>query len=76
MGDAVGSRAVRLQKILAAAGLASRRDAEQLLRQGRVTVNGSTAELGQSADPDRDVIAVDGTPISREAARTQRRPST
>ncbi len=67
MRDANGSHAVRLQKILAAAGLASRRDAERLLREGRVTVNGRTAELGQSADPDRDVIAVDATPISREA---------
>ncbi len=67
MRDADGSHAMRLQKILAAAGLASRRDAEQLLRQGRVTVNGRAAELGESADPDRDVIAVDGTPISLEA---------
>ncbi len=50
----------RLQKILAAAGLGSRRATEQYLRDGRVTVNGRTAKLGDSADPATDVIAVDG----------------
>ena len=68
MGGAPGSRAVRLQKILAAAGVSSRRRAEDLLRQGRVAVNGRTAVLGESADPDRDVIALDGVPVQRESA--------
>ncbi len=56
----------RLQKILAEAGVASRRAAEELLRQGRVTVNGRVAKLGDSADPDRDEVALDGVPIARE----------
>ncbi len=67
MPDTPSARTDRLQKILAAAGLASRREAERFLRAGRVTVNGRTAELGESADPDRDVIALDGTPVTREA---------
>jgi 23S rRNA pseudouridine2605 synthase len=57
----------RLQKVLAAAGVASRRRAEDLLRAGRVAVNGETAQLGQSADPERDVVTVDGVPVEREA---------
>lgn len=57
---------VRLQKILASAGIASRRAAEDLLRAGRVAVNGETAHLGQSADPARDVVTVDGVPVERE----------
>ena len=60
------ARAVRLQKILAAAGVASRRRAEDLLREGRVSVNGRVAALGESADPDRDVVDVDGAPVERE----------
>ncbi len=59
--------AERLQKILAAAGIASRRAAEDLIRAGRVTVNGAVATLGASADPERDELAVDGAPIRREA---------
>ena len=50
----------RLQKILAARGLASRRKAEEMIAAGRVTVNGMTAALGDSADPDTDEIKVDG----------------
>lgn len=50
----------RLQKILSARGLASRRKAEEWITQGRVTVNGVTATLGISADPDRDEIRVNG----------------
>lgn len=57
---------VRLQKILAGAGIASRRSAEDLLRSGRVAVNGEAAHLGQSADPQRDVVTVDGVPVERE----------
>ena len=51
----------RLQKILATAGIASRRKAEVLIVEGRVTVNGKTiVELGSKADPERDHIKVDG----------------
>lgn len=50
----------RLQKIISAAGIASRRAAEKMIEQGRVTVNGQVAMLGQSADPDCDDIRLDG----------------
>jgi len=51
----------RIQKILSQAGVASRRAAEQLMLEGRVTVNGATVrELGTKADPARDDIRVDG----------------
>ncbi len=51
----------RLQKILAHAGVASRRQAEQIIQEGRVTVNGTViTELGSKADLDRDHIKVDG----------------
>lgn len=50
----------RIQKILAAHGVASRRESERLIREGRVTVNGVTAEIGQSAQPGSDIIRVDG----------------
>ena len=51
---------IRIQKALSEAGVASRRRAEELVREGRVTVNGRRAEIGQSVNPDRDVVAVDG----------------
>lgn len=57
---------VRLQKLLAAAGIASRRGAEDLLRAGRVAVNGELAELGASADANVDVVTVDGVAVVRE----------
>ncbi|HEY0783814.1 MAG TPA: pseudouridine synthase, partial [Thermoanaerobaculia bacterium] len=50
----------RLQKILARAGVTSRRKAEELIRDGRVTVNGEPADLGGKADPARDVVKLDG----------------
>jgi 16S rRNA U516 pseudouridylate synthase RsuA-like enzyme len=48
---------VRVQKIIADAGLASRREAEEWIREGRVRVNGQVVGLGDRADPDRDAIA-------------------
>ena len=54
----------RLQKILSAAGLCSRRQAEAWLQAGRVTVNGVPAALGDRADRDRDLIVVDGKPLT------------
>lgn len=60
----------RLQKILAQAGLGSRRACEELIRQGRVTVNGIVARLGSSADPARDAIAVDGKPVQLPGSHT------
>jgi 23S rRNA pseudouridine2605 synthase len=51
---------MRLQRALARAGVASRRTAEALIKAGRVRVNGELATLGQSADPARDRITVDG----------------
>ncbi len=61
MSDTEG---VRLQKVLAAAGVASRRAAEILIDQGRVEVNGRpVTEQGSRVDPERDVIRVDGSRI-------------
>lgn len=53
----------RLQKLLAGAGLCSRRQAETLLLQGRVRVNGQVARLGDRADPLRDRVELDGRPL-------------
>ena len=53
----------RLQKLIARAGLCSRRAGEELLRQGRVTVNGQVAKLGDQADPALDRVEVDGKPL-------------
>lgn len=56
----------RLQKILSARGVASRRKAEAMIEAGQVTVNGLAAALGDSADPDADEIRIDGRPLPRE----------
>lgn len=61
--------AVRLQKLLADAGLASRRAAEEWIRSGRVRVNGVVARIGDGADPARDEVRVDGKRISAEPLR-------
>ena len=53
----------RLQKILSARGVCSRRAAEALLQEGRITCNGRICQLGDSADPDLDEILVDGKPL-------------
>ena len=50
----------RLQKLLAQAGLCSRREAERWIDDGRVTVNGKKASVGDKADPRRDKMFVDG----------------
>src|SRR6266550_3375844 len=56
----------RLQKIMAACGIASRRKAEEIIAAGRVTLNGKVVvEQGTKADPERDVICVDGAPLKR-----------
>ena len=60
----------RLQKILSARGVASRRAAETILDAGRVTVNGQTAKVGDRADPERDEIRVDGRPLPPLDRRT------
>ena len=53
----------RLQKILSARGVASRRHSEELIRDGRVSVNGIPAALGDQADPEVDRIEIDGRPL-------------
>ncbi|MGH7421022.1 MAG: S4 domain-containing protein, partial [Candidatus Rokuibacteriota bacterium] len=59
---------IRLSKILAQAGIASRRAAEGLLAEGRVTVNGKVRlEPGAQADPEQDRITVDGRPLPGRA---------
>ncbi len=54
---------MRIHRALARAGIASRRKAEELVAAGRVRVNGEVARTGQSVDPTRDAITVDGKPI-------------
>lgn len=53
----------RLQKILARAGVGSRRRIEELIEAGRVRVNGRRAVLGAKADPDKDKVEVDGSVV-------------
>src|SRR5437667_302103 len=61
---------LRLNKILAQAGLSSRRGADRLIADGRVAINGAvTRELATLADPERDLVTVDGRPLPHAAAK-------
>ena len=57
----------RLQKILSARGVASRRKAEEMITAGQVTVNGAVASLGDAADPETDEILVEGKPLPEKS---------
>ncbi|MDE0605385.1 MAG: pseudouridine synthase [bacterium] len=61
------SEAERIQKVLAAAGVASRRAIEEMVAEGRITVNGQPARLGQRIDPEHDTVEVDGNPVGLRA---------
>jgi 23S rRNA pseudouridine2605 synthase len=61
--DAAEPEGERLQKVLARAGLASRRASEELIAEGRVRVNGEVAELGRRVDPEADEVTIDGVPV-------------
>jgi pseudouridine synthase len=60
---------MRVQRALARAGVSSRRDADAMIAAGRVTVNGEVATVGQTVDPARDRIALDGAPVAAPAPR-------
>ena len=60
----------RLQKLISAAGMASRRRSEELIKAGKVTVNGIPALIGDSADPETDIIFVEGRLLAVPAERT------
>jgi 23S rRNA pseudouridine2605 synthase len=61
---------VRIQKVIAEQGLASRRVAESWIAEGRVLVNGQPASLGDTCLPDRDTIHVDGRPLAKSTPDT------
>lgn len=56
---------MRIQKIISQRGVASRRKAEEMILAGRITVNGAVCALGDSADPERDDIRIDGKPLPK-----------
>ena len=60
---------MRIQKLLSSRGVCSRRGAEALILAGRVAVNGMTAGLGDSADPDTDTVTLDGKPLPASEKR-------
>lgn len=59
---------MRIQRALARAGVASRRQAEALVASGRVRINDTIARIGQAVDPARDRISVDGVPVARPSS--------
>lgn len=68
--NASADEGIRLQKVLANAGVASRRASEELIVQGRVRVNGRVVtELGSRIDPERDLVDVDGTAVQLDASK-------
>jgi 23S rRNA pseudouridine2605 synthase len=70
MPDELRQDGERLQKVLAAAGVASRRVSEDLMAAGRVAVNGRVVtEPGTRVDPATDEVAVDGVPVRVDPAR-------
>ena len=66
-GGDTDDEGIRLQKVLAQAGLGSRRTSDELIERGRVRVNGEVARPGQRVDPEADVIEVDGAQIGVKA---------
>lgn len=58
---------IRLQKFLSEAGVASRRKAEEMIRNGMVKVNGAVAQIGDSVDPKKDTVVVKGKKVKKES---------
>lgn len=58
---------MRIHKVLSDNSVASRRSAEDMIRQGRITVNGRKAEIGQDIDPRKDIVAIDGQRVELRA---------